>query len=230
MKMEALVNDFAVRSFRDVADGDYIAARMACRVGLVIQFLWSSQQAMEKYLKCVLLLNRIPAKDVGHDLGKALSRISASGKLTIELTPPTGEFIQKLDQCGACRYLEVSHFALGSDLVVLDRAAWELRRYCILGDVGQRARLQEGIVPPKVRIPGGYLEKIVDDENNLAREALLWQNGFFGKRPRKKVRLDGWLQFHSAPLSLNPEMLDEVLKYVHLPKELIKGYRGYAKT
>ena len=25
------VDDFAVRSFRDMADGDYIAARLACR-------------------------------------------------------------------------------------------------------------------------------------------------------------------------------------------------------
>lgn len=30
MKPETLVNDIALRSFRDVGDGDYIAARMAC--------------------------------------------------------------------------------------------------------------------------------------------------------------------------------------------------------
>ena len=58
------LDDFAVRSFRDIGDGDYIAARMACRAQMVTQFLWSSQQAIEKYLKCILLLNRIKASKV----------------------------------------------------------------------------------------------------------------------------------------------------------------------
>jgi hypothetical protein len=43
-EMRALNNDFAVRSFRDTADGDYIVARMAHRAGLVPQFLWSSRK------------------------------------------------------------------------------------------------------------------------------------------------------------------------------------------
>jgi hypothetical protein len=37
------MNSWALRSFRDVADGDYIAARMACRAQLPMQFLWASQ-------------------------------------------------------------------------------------------------------------------------------------------------------------------------------------------
>ena len=53
-ELDVLVNEFAVRSFRDVADGDYIAARMACRAALVTQFQWSSQQAVEKILKALL--------------------------------------------------------------------------------------------------------------------------------------------------------------------------------
>jgi len=86
MDRDALVNDFALRSFRDMADGDYIAARMACRAALLPQFLWASQQAVEKYLKCILLLNRIDAREAYHDLGKALDRIDASGKLSLDLT------------------------------------------------------------------------------------------------------------------------------------------------
>ena len=56
---DRLVNDFATRSFREIADGDYIAARMSFRALLVPQFLWQSLQAMEKYLKCILVLNPI---------------------------------------------------------------------------------------------------------------------------------------------------------------------------
>lgn len=124
LKQEELVNNCAVRSFRDVGDGDYIAARMACRSALVTQFLWSSQQAVEKYLKCILLLNRIPAKDVRHDLGKALTKIERSGKVTLDLTDGTKKFIEMLNEYGQYRYLEVSNVAFGADLVTLDRAVW----------------------------------------------------------------------------------------------------------
>ena len=44
------LNSWAFRSFRDIADGDYIAARLAYRAQLPAQFLWASQQALEKYL------------------------------------------------------------------------------------------------------------------------------------------------------------------------------------
>jgi hypothetical protein len=39
MDKEILLNDFAIRSFREVADYDYITARMAYRSKLVPQFL-----------------------------------------------------------------------------------------------------------------------------------------------------------------------------------------------
>ena len=51
------LNLFAIRSFRDVADNDYIAARLAYRAHLPGQFLWSCEQAIEKYLKFILFLS-----------------------------------------------------------------------------------------------------------------------------------------------------------------------------
>jgi hypothetical protein len=47
---EKLLNDFAKRCFRDVADHDYILARLAYRSGLFPQFHWCALQAIEKYL------------------------------------------------------------------------------------------------------------------------------------------------------------------------------------
>ena len=90
MSIDAELNDFAIRSFRNIADGDYIAARMACRARLAVQFLWSSQQAIEKY---ILLLNRIPACNIKHDLTNALQKINNSKKIPLELTAPTKKFI-----------------------------------------------------------------------------------------------------------------------------------------
>src|SRR5258708_264546 len=132
MNLDLLVNDFGIRSFRDERDAYYIAARMAYRAALVTPSLWSSQQTVEKYLKCILLLNRIPANNVEHDLKAALQTIEGSGKLTLGLTVVTLEFIAYLNAFGRFRYLEISTCAFGGNIVTLDRAVWELRRFCTL--------------------------------------------------------------------------------------------------
>ena len=57
-----------------------------------------------------------------------------------------------------------------------------------------------GFATPLVRIPRGQLERIIDDVHDQAREPLLWQ-------VEKLV-----IKAHNAPLYLNPQILDEVLK------------------
>jgi len=52
-RLERSLNSFATQSFRDQADRDYIAARLACRYELFPQFSCSSHQAIEKYLKAI---------------------------------------------------------------------------------------------------------------------------------------------------------------------------------
>ena len=86
------LNSWAFRSFRDVADGDYVAARIAHRAQLPVQFLWSSQQAIEKYLKCALFIRRIPARGVKHDLAPALKLLVEAG-VPLELTERSQKFI-----------------------------------------------------------------------------------------------------------------------------------------
>jgi hypothetical protein len=221
-----LVNDFAIRSFRDTGDGDYIAARMACRAELVVRYLWSAQQAIEKYLKCILLLNRIPAREVRHDLRAGLSAINKSGDVKLNLTKSTRDFISYLDDHGRFRYLEVSNHAFGLDLIRLDRAVWELRRFCTLDPGPHQAVLTNGLPAPKVSLRGGYLEQVIADPKHSARGPLIWQNGFFGKRTRRAVRLRGWLRASNSPLYLNPQILDEVVKFVYLPQVLEREYRN----
>ena len=90
-------------------------------------------------------------------------------------------------------------------------------------------RKSEKIPPQKFKISGGLLEKIMDKTDNTARNALIWQNFFFGKVTRNRVKVP--ISFHAvnSPLSLNPEILDEVIKYIFLPKEVINAYREIAK-
>jgi hypothetical protein len=73
------------------------------------------------------------------------------------------------------------------------------------------------------------LEKIIEGPTNETRKALLWQNAFFGRKSRKKIRMERWMSATNAPLYLHPEILDEVLRYVYLPRDVINGYREHAK-
>ena len=109
--LDRRINDFALRSFRNMADRDYIAARMAYRAELVPQFLWSSQQAIEKYLKYILLINRIPAK-VGHDIASAME-LTDQLPFKIDIRPRSRNFISHLAIYGEYRYLDVLTTYLG---------------------------------------------------------------------------------------------------------------------
>ena len=237
-----LLNDFATRSFRDVADYDYIAARMAYRAHLGPQFLWCSLQAIEKYLKCILLLNRIPAKKLGHDLGRALELVENRAPFKLRLRTEAREFIKHLDTYGRFRYLETPFYIMGLQLMQLDRAVWDIRRYCRVLDY--EIRLADGRIkhmldveirmiedsetkPPQAfRFVGeGMLEKIVANKKHPAREPLIWQNLFFGKKPRKRIHVRTYSYSSNSPLSMRPEILDDVLNYVFLPKDVIAAYR-----
>jgi hypothetical protein len=176
-------------------------------------------------MKGILLLYRIPATDIFHDLEAAMSKINKSGKLSMDLTAGTKEFIQYIDSYGRFRYLETSPFVLGNDIIRLDRAIWEIRRYCTLSEHGRGVKLTDREPAPIVRIEGGYLEKMLDKPKHPAREPLLWQNGFFGRRRRRTVRLKGGFHATNSPLFVNPHILDEVLKYVFLPKDVKAAYR-----
>ncbi len=240
MDIELLINDFATRSFRDVADQDYIAARLSYRHGLIPQFHWQALQALEKYIKGILLYNRIKAKKINHDLVKALQYTSEL-PFELNLSPSTMELIKHIDNFGRFRYLEISYFTYGPKLVQLDRTVWEIRRYCRV--LNYELKLPDNSIknmldieiekiensvnqsPHKFRIIGGLLEKILDEKENTARSALIWQNGFFTHKTRKTVKSPTHFHSTNAPLLLHPEILDEVLKYIFIPKDVVNAYK-----
>ena len=228
------VDDFAVRSFRDMADGDYIAARLACRAELLPQFLWSAQQALEKYLKYILLVNRIPAKNVNHDILKALS-LTSQLPFNVELGLRSREFIDHVATYGPDRYLGVSYFVEGPALFDLDMTIWGLRRYCQVLDVFgkdlpivEKQMLEKALAllkgsnpkrPLEFHLPGGVLENILSSKVHPARRALVWQNAFFGKRKRSRINARMFMHGAISPLTLYPDMVDELTNYVYVSRE-----------
>lgn len=185
---EALLNDFATRSFRDTVDQDYIAARLAFRSRLIPQFLWSSLQAFEKYLKCVLVLNRIKANR-GHDLGEILKKFDQAKPFELQLIEPCKKILVFLDTYGRHRDFESSWHVEGGEIVELDRAIWEVRRYArtmryefdgidgtkinALPIEIQRNVDAESQHPQEFHITGGLLESIIETTHHPAREALI---------------------------------------------------------
>jgi HEPN domain-containing protein len=240
--LERYLNSFATQSFRDQADRDYIAARLACRFELMPQFLWASHQAVEKYFKAILLYNKIRAKSVGHDLVKAQA-LTKELSFKIELSCRSQKFLDHLSQYGEFRYIDVPYNVHGYALIDLDFMVWELRRYCqvlnVFGKVlpaDEQTRLNEAKLElfqstskPKhnFRLNGGLLEKILENKSHPSRPALLWNNPVFGLRKRSIVRSKHLFYAENPLMYLYPEMLDELLKYVFIPDKLAKVYRAH---
>src|SRR5688572_14886001 len=76
------------------------------------RFHWMGLQTIEKYLKAILLYNKIKAPKVGHSLKKALDKCHHL-PFSIQLSKSSVELIEHLDRYGQSRYLEVSHHIYG---------------------------------------------------------------------------------------------------------------------
>ena len=123
--------DFVNRSFRDIADQDYLAARGLYRLKLGPQFLWSAQQAIEKYLKGYTALQRPQRlKHIGHNLEKAFQNINVITDIQFDFPQDVVEFIRYINEHGGNRYFEKPTYTLGKELLILDKTIWHIRRYC----------------------------------------------------------------------------------------------------
>jgi len=238
--LETHLNSFATRCFRNVADQDYISARMCYRAGLIAQFHWAALQAFEKYYKAILLYNRIKAKNLRHSLAEA-QKLTQKAPFVIRLSDSSIRLLSHLDDYGRFRYLETSYFIRGPKLVELDKAVWELRRYSrvlnyelkVPGKKPQsmleleleRNQNAEQLPFQQFSIAGGKLEDIIERRTDPARAPLLWQNGFYGTSRRKRVKVPTHFYAENSPLFLHPEIIDHVLDYIFIPKEVVAAYR-----
>jgi hypothetical protein len=218
---------------------------MAYRARLIQPFLWSALHCLEKYIKGILVLNRVEAHK-GHSVLPGVEMMKQHGKFELDLSVDTLKFIKRLEDDGAeYRYYEVSYDIEPYDIIRFDRAVWELRRYCqpldydIVDMSGKTVNLLshelERVQRAKTRnekgtcIMGGVLEKIIEKKDHPAREALIWNNLFFGPSRRKSVSMQSTWESGNSPFFLYPEIIDEVIKYVYIPKGIAEGVRQFAR-
>jgi len=248
VRIEQLVkNDFVTRCFRDNADHDYIAARVLYRQDLAPQFLWAGLQAVEKYIKAILLYSDVSAQGLGHNLTRAAERIRQKTDSAVPWSEELDQFLEYLAIQGANRYFTYPAYALGRELLRLDWAVWVLRRHCLPSGVKVQypvprvlfRKWESGAVTdvwplvPKDRyqIPGGRLETILDRGPATMRAGLVWHNFYFGRRRRKQIRGFRVKAWSANPTHyLHPEIFDWIETKVDLPEGVRLAFRSPGRT
>ncbi|NLQ17086.1 HEPN domain-containing protein [Marinomonas sp. M1K-6] len=196
------LNACAQDIFRSQADQDYISARSSYFMGFQQQFLWSAQQAVEKYLKAILLYNGNTArwkkepnsngnggKTFGHDLIALNSKVKEIGYLEYSL-PEWGElYLNKLAKFGgANRYLSQWSDTTYEDLEKLDELVWYIRRYCFfIRENTEKMSFRDTKInsiksksfPTMHNLNDGLLEKVIKNKST-ARDALVRENRVYG--------------------------------------------------
>jgi hypothetical protein len=82
------------------ADKDYICARSCYRMKLKHQFLWSTAQALEKYLKAILLFNGMKIKSYTHDIDKIFRAVIKIDNIDFHLPRNTVDFFYHIRKLG----------------------------------------------------------------------------------------------------------------------------------
>lgn len=240
----AWLNHATIRCFRDTADADYISARLAIRSDLPGPFLSAAEQAIEKYLKCILMLNRIDTRDIGHKINVALQRINDSLPFNIDLDKGERKLFDQLVLWDFDRYLVNSLYVENESLMYLDRLVWKLRQYCRPLDMIHRAeppdksyiaakieeiKAVDPSIPKQGHVPGGFLERVLESKLHRGREALIWNNLWYHSSNRKHVYYRTGYQAINSPFFNNPEVAAEACKYMKLAPAFVEAAKQFAR-
>jgi len=229
MDFQIVLNTYAIDTFRKQADCDYIAARANYRMRLRQQFLWSAQQAVEKYLKAILLFHGLSSHSYQkskangslgkqqfiHDLFALYDEVSKISCLSIQLNQEDWKFLCYLShQGGSNRYLSTTGYNLAESLDQLDSLVWNIRRYCqslpSCRTCAMSIRIRQLTIESIQKadqnlshlfsITGGELEKILKEHpRDKARQSLIWKNRFFGSKKKISISYIGFSSSEIPP-------------------------------
>jgi len=186
------LNEYA-STLRDSADKEYIAARSMFKLKLDDQFYWHAQQALEKYLKAILLYNEEKIKKQGHDLSKLYCKMVCC--LDLEEDSEVMSYLEDMKFIGLNRYEVREKFSIDFSLLVLDKLVYFFRRFCDrIIDPRQKEYFKTISFEDEYKkqtISFGYLEKVLENEKDKYKEqrtSLVWKNFYFGEQKRKMIK------------------------------------------
>lgn len=242
---QAAINQYTQESFRDMADKDYIAARVSYRHGLAYPFLWLALQSIEKYLKAILLYNGKSTQNIkksGHSILDAFDKIFEISDIPFDFPENIRSFIAYLDEQGTNRYFEYPYYTFGKELLFLDRTVWHMRRYCFylrgsLHNPGSEpidllALNLKKIHDPKTvkypnryRLPNGFLEQTLGKRTEL-RQQLIWKNFYYGTYKKTVLKNFRPIRVAGNPAFLrHPEIIPDLDKLVKFSGPLRQYFR-----
>lgn len=190
---------FIFRTFVDNADREYVAARLLAEHRLDIQFLWSAMHAIEKYLKSILLFNDVSTVENSHNINSIYKKVLLHSYYQFHLKDEVIEFITDLEERGNNRYFNESTEIRRHDLFYLDKAVWEIRRYCLMpsdkmSDVYKSYLIKDYDIHVcykfnqirRKEVFNTYIDELLLKDDYKKRVSLVYQNAFFTKKARKK--------------------------------------------
>jgi len=198
MDLIVVLNEYA-SLFRDIADEDYISSRGNYQLHLREQFFWAGLQALEKYLKAILLHNGKSTLGYGHNLPKLVRTVREIDWLKFDAPLKVGKFLDRLNDLGDNRYLSTDSYIRPENLSELDESVWNVRAYCRYVRVTVQtkngtvdltsdyvAHINSRTIHPDPRqhkpvFDSGFLDSVLKRQpRDPARRALVWHNRFFG--------------------------------------------------
>jgi HEPN domain-containing protein len=229
--IDAWIDEFVNSSFRDAADEDYVAARAAYRMDLSHAFLWNSLQAVEKYIKAILLYNRRPTGDLVHNVKKGFCRLLEIREIPFQFASDTERFVDYINDEGPNRYRVRPTYLRDDALIGLDRTVWYLRRHCFAFGGTDRdpvrfaadisALSSDGLAQRvSFKLPGGRIEAILGRPSE-ARKNLVWKNLWFCARKRHEIKEFPWRVAWSRPISfMQPDVYFALKNLVKFDKDV----------
>jgi len=241
------LNSCAKQSFRNQADKDYIAARAVYRLKCTQQFLWLAEQALEKYLKAILIYNFVSAKEINHNLTEALLRVRSIPDLPFDFPEDVEEYVGYLSHYGTNRYLDRPMTQSMDALQMLDRTVWYIRKWCYFiralafkDNEGKHRSFYSSDIKRLIdpcwkkyrhcyRISGGYLEEVIKGRLP-GYDELIWKNFYYGRRAKRKIRVERELRFENPIQEVIPEAFSILEQYVKFNKDVARYYKEQAHS
>ncbi len=233
------IDRFLEQTLRDAADDDYVSARQSGLINQWRSFGWSGLQAIEKYLKALLVFHRISVKTYSHDLKALFSHCNEKLPFNIALKSRLHTMLQWLDQFGIDRYRANPFQAFGVAVADLDELVWIVRNHCVR--VYSARKDDESYIEAALRTHqkalqiindrkpdlshiNGRIEWLLSHRKHPSRAALIRYNHVYNKRHAKRVRSPTAFEYNLGPLSEDPCIIHLVKDFVKVSKIDVSYY------